>query len=108
MAPVEAMAAGKPVVAYRAGGALETVVDGVTGVHVPVSDPACLRGRRSSGWMAWSSIRAAIRANALRFSPAVFRSKMRALFAELGVPTGLYVADDSPLEQLVPVSRQRS
>ena len=29
--PVEAMAAGKPVIAYRGGGALETVLDGVTG-----------------------------------------------------------------------------
>jgi glycosyltransferase involved in cell wall biosynthesis len=30
--PVEAMAAGRPVVAFGAGGALDTVVDGVTGV----------------------------------------------------------------------------
>lgn len=30
--PVEAMAAGKPVIAYGQGGALETIVDGVTGV----------------------------------------------------------------------------
>lgn len=30
--PVESMAAGRPVIAYRRGGALETVVDGVTGV----------------------------------------------------------------------------
>ncbi len=29
--PVEAMAAGKPVIAYRGGGALETVVEGKTG-----------------------------------------------------------------------------
>lgn len=31
IAPVEAMACGRPVIAYRAGGATETVVDGVTG-----------------------------------------------------------------------------
>lgn len=30
--PVEAMAAGKPVIAYRKGGALETVTDGKTGI----------------------------------------------------------------------------
>ena len=30
--PVEAMAAGKPVIAYRKGGTLETIVDGVTGL----------------------------------------------------------------------------
>jgi glycosyltransferase involved in cell wall biosynthesis len=29
--PVEAMAAGKPVIAFRGGGAIETLVDGVTG-----------------------------------------------------------------------------
>jgi glycosyltransferase involved in cell wall biosynthesis len=32
LTPVEALAAGKPVVAFRGGGALETVQDGVTGV----------------------------------------------------------------------------
>jgi glycosyltransferase involved in cell wall biosynthesis len=36
--PVEMMACGRPVVAYRAGGALETVIDGVTGVLVPDQD----------------------------------------------------------------------
>ena len=30
--PVEAMASGKPVIAYKAGGALDTVVDGKTGL----------------------------------------------------------------------------
>jgi glycosyltransferase involved in cell wall biosynthesis len=33
IAPVEAQAAGKPVIAYAAGGALDTVIDGETGVH---------------------------------------------------------------------------
>jgi glycosyltransferase involved in cell wall biosynthesis len=32
IAPVEAMAAGKPVIAYAGGGALDTIVEGVTGV----------------------------------------------------------------------------
>jgi glycosyltransferase involved in cell wall biosynthesis len=31
IAPLQAMAAGRPVIAYAAGGALETVVPGVTG-----------------------------------------------------------------------------
>ncbi|MBI4214157.1 MAG: glycosyltransferase [Chloroflexi bacterium] len=31
IAPVEAMAAGRPVIAYRGGGALDTVIEGVTG-----------------------------------------------------------------------------
>lgn len=33
IAPVEAQAAGRPVIAYGRGGATETVIDGVTGVH---------------------------------------------------------------------------
>lgn len=39
MLPVEAQAAGTPVVARGSGGALETVIDGVTGVHVASDDP---------------------------------------------------------------------
>ena len=33
--PLEAMAAGKPVIALGKGGALDTVIDGKTGLHVP-------------------------------------------------------------------------
>jgi len=40
--PVEAQAAGRPVIAYAAGGALETVVDGVTGLFFREQSPAAL------------------------------------------------------------------
>jgi glycosyltransferase involved in cell wall biosynthesis len=40
--PVEAMACGVPVVASAVGGMIDTVVDGVTGVHVPARDPGAL------------------------------------------------------------------
>lgn len=42
IAAVEAQAAGRPVVAVAAGGALETVKDGETGVLVPHGDPGAL------------------------------------------------------------------
>jgi glycosyltransferase involved in cell wall biosynthesis len=42
LAVLEAMAAGKPVVASRIGGTDEAVLDGVTGLLVPASDPAAL------------------------------------------------------------------
>lgn len=38
IAAVEAMAAGRPVIASKVGGLAEIVVDGKTGVHVPVGD----------------------------------------------------------------------
>jgi glycosyltransferase involved in cell wall biosynthesis len=41
--PIEAMACGTPVVATAVGGLTDTVVDGVTGCHVPVARPAALR-----------------------------------------------------------------
>jgi glycosyltransferase involved in cell wall biosynthesis len=40
--PLEAMAAGRPVIAYAAGGALETVVEGVTGRFFRQQTPAAL------------------------------------------------------------------
>ena len=39
IAPVEAMAAGKPVIAYASGGVTETVEDGVTGILVDRQEP---------------------------------------------------------------------
>ncbi len=40
--PLEAMACGVPVVATAVGGMLDTVVDQVTGIHVPPRDPVAL------------------------------------------------------------------
>jgi glycosyltransferase involved in cell wall biosynthesis len=42
IAPVEAMAAGVPVIAYRAGGALDYLQDGVGGVFFDAQEPASL------------------------------------------------------------------
>jgi glycosyltransferase involved in cell wall biosynthesis len=43
--PLEAQACGTPVVATAVGGMLDTVVDGVTGAHVPARDPRALAER---------------------------------------------------------------
>ncbi len=40
--PLEAMACARPVVVSRVGGLVDTVVDGVTGLHVPASAPLAL------------------------------------------------------------------
>jgi glycosyltransferase involved in cell wall biosynthesis len=75
IAPVEAQAAGRPVIAYAAGGALDTVVDGETGALFDRQTPECLADavRR---FEATSFDSARIRANAQRFSSEVFRREM--------------------------------
>ena len=45
LTPLEAMACGVPVVVSAVGGHLDTVVDGVTGLHVPPRLPSALAGR---------------------------------------------------------------
>jgi glycosyltransferase involved in cell wall biosynthesis len=89
IAPVEAMAAGKPVVAFRGGGVAETVVDGETGVFFDHQDWRSLADsieRLDS--LTWSP--AAIRQRAEAFDTEVFHSRWRSLFERLGVDPSLY------------------
>ena len=45
LVPLEAAAAGRPTIAYRAGGALETIVEGETGHVLRRADRRVARGR---------------------------------------------------------------
>lgn len=74
MTAVEAQAAGRPVIAARGGGALETVLDGVTGWHFEPDDVGHLAGllQREDIWNSED-----IQANASRFNRAIFEGKMR-------------------------------
>jgi glycosyltransferase involved in cell wall biosynthesis len=72
---VEAQAAGKPVVAYAAGGALETVIDGVTGVLFRErSEESLIAALRALGRLATPP--AQIARHAQRFSRAAFRQRL--------------------------------
>jgi len=65
--PVEAQSCGKPVVAFRKGGTLESIIDNETGIFFNEQTPECIEEavfRCAS--MHWD--KDAIRANALRFS----------------------------------------
>lgn len=89
IAPVEAMAAGRPVVAYGRGGARESVVDGVTGCFFEDPTVDSLVGaieRIDSLTLA----PAVIRERAEEFDTSVFLSAWRSLFERLGVDPSLY------------------
>lgn len=80
IAQVEAQAAGRPVLAYRAGGALETVVEGVTGLFFDEQTPAAVAGaveRLEARYAAGGFDGAAIVAHARSFDAAVFRRAIR-------------------------------
>jgi glycosyltransferase involved in cell wall biosynthesis len=91
IAPVEAMAAGKPVVGIRRGGVAETVVDGSTGVLFDQQEWRSMADaiERLDGLSLGPP---SIRARAEAFDSAVFHRKWRELFARLGVDPSLYSA----------------
>jgi len=77
--PVEAMAAGKPVIAFAAGGALETVIDTPllrTGVLVPEQTPDALR-EGVARFRKTSFDPHQLHAFALGFDREVYKQKMR-------------------------------
>ena len=78
--PVEAQAAGCPVIAYGAGGALETVVEGRTGMffkeQTVESICAAIEELESREFTAY-----ACRENARRFAKSVFTGKMNGLLS---------------------------
>ena len=86
IAPLEAMAAGRPVIAYARGALTETGVDGVTGLFFDAQTPEALidalRRFEVTGWSAEK-----IRAHALRFGEGRFRAEFAAFVEDcLGTP----------------------
>lgn len=76
LAPLEALASGRPVVAYRAGGALETLVDGVTGRFFDLQTPeALVEVLRTFDPDAFGP--AALRAHVAAFDLPVFQQRLR-------------------------------
>jgi len=74
--PVEAMSSGRPVIAYGKGGALDTVVDGETGVLFGEQTAEALKAaiERFEG-MSFDKQR--IREHALKFDESVFKERIR-------------------------------
>jgi glycosyltransferase involved in cell wall biosynthesis len=81
IAPVQAQAAGRPVIAYGAGGALDTVIAGETGTFFDDQTPDALA--QTVRAFDSSTIDAdACRVNAERFSAEVFREKLHRFLRE--------------------------
>ncbi|WP_445149023.1 glycosyltransferase [Baekduia sp. Peel2402] len=82
--PVEAQAAGIPVIAYGAAGVLDSVIDGETGVFFSEQTPDAL----AAAILLFEELsldEQAIRDNARRFSPERFRNEIAALLGGLDV-----------------------
>lgn len=81
LVPLEAAAAGRPTIAYRAGGALETILEGATGAFFDAADAeslaAALRAFDASSYDARR-----LRAHAEEFAPHRFIERLRAIVDE--------------------------
>lgn len=81
IAPVEAMACGRPVIGLGRGALTETVVPGVSGLLFPEQTPSSLRASLdSAGGILFNC--AAVREAALRFSRGRFRERFRTIIDE--------------------------
>jgi glycosyltransferase involved in cell wall biosynthesis len=81
MVPVEAMASGKPVIAYAAGGVLETVVNGVTGILFrEQSVRGLMQAVSSFDGLEGRVDPAVLRTHAMQFSEQRFRSQLESFF----------------------------
>lgn len=81
LAPIEAMAAGRPVIARRAGGVLDTLLEGETGVFFDSAEPGSLaQAVLATDAIDWRPER--IRRHAEGFGLEPFATSLRALLAE--------------------------
>lgn len=81
IAPLEANASGRPVIAYAGGGALDTVVDGRTGILFERQEVECLIAAvRRAEATAWDPDE--LRAHARKFDRQVFREQLQQFVGE--------------------------
>ena len=79
---LEAAAAGRPAIAFRGGGALETIEEGVTGEFFDEPEPAALAAvLERFGTRSYEP--SILRAHAERFAPARFVERLRAIVEEV-------------------------
>ncbi len=90
MAPLELAAAGRPTIAYRAGGAEETIVEGVTGIFFDRQEvnafTEAIKRFETQEWPV-----EVLRSHAEEFGIDVFQARFRQFLARVGAPL-----DDGP------------
>lgn len=77
--PVEAMAAGRPVIAFRGGGALETIVEGESGLFFDEPTPESLV-KAVEKFQRLTFDPRTVRAQALKFDRKIFKQRMAEYF----------------------------
>lgn len=81
--PLEANAAGRPVIAYKAGGVLDTVIDGVTGYFFDAHTPESLMAAMSKMEINAGAFKPEkLRAHAMKFDTSVFKERFSAFVAQ--------------------------
>jgi glycosyltransferase involved in cell wall biosynthesis len=106
--PVEAMASGRPVIAFRRGGAVETVIPRVTGIFFDEQTQEALADAiREFEGIAWSFEPSRLVEQAHRFSKENFKRQIFAAIREAAQATGIVVPLDEPEnDSIVPIERQ--
>ncbi len=84
MAPVEVAAAGRPTIAYRAGGATETILEGTTGLFFDEQTPESLAAAIER-FDAFDWDKDVLRKHAEGFCSAVFQDRMAHFLKRVGV-----------------------
>jgi glycosyltransferase involved in cell wall biosynthesis len=99
MVPLETAAAGRPTIAYRAGGATETIIDGTTGLFFDEQTPeAMIDAIERFEQATWNP--KVLRKHAEKFSAEVFQERFLALLDRLGVAIPPGNAADTVREKL--------
>jgi glycosyltransferase involved in cell wall biosynthesis len=82
MTPLEVNAAGRPVIAFRAGGALETVIEGVTGLFFDQpTAPSLIQAIEAFELRSWDS--SELRLHACRFDRSIFQKRLLEFLREV-------------------------
>jgi glycosyltransferase involved in cell wall biosynthesis len=87
MAPLEVAAAGRPTIAYRAGGAVETILESITGMFFDEQTPEAL-GNAIEQFERREWPTEILRRHSEGFSVQVFQDRFRSFLNRIGAPVG--------------------